>query len=266
MKRIFKSTIIFAVCLTLAACGTGSPRDITVQSITEPIVTQQTVNVPETTAVTESSAGTVRVTGTEDWVEPAATEPDDPNAGVPVESLTGTTFPGVIDDWEHAYIIEDIFYMGLPVYHWSENEPDSNYTECEEYYKKLLVEVFLDYPDNFSFFGGAYWRDGRMVLMLTDVGKKDELFPDLEDIENAEVVSCKYSYPYLIDVGIIAGQNEKVKTHLINAENNRFEIYGEFTDEDKENIAAEIEAAGYDPDAVEFIFAFVEEVPTANPC
>lgn len=260
MKKIYTG-IILTAGLFLTACQ-NNMQDITIQSITEPIVTQQTVwNVPE---VTNSTVGTVFVTGTEDWVESVATEPDDPNAGVPVEELTGITFPEVIDDWEHAYIIQDMFYQGLPVYHWSNNESDSNFTECDEYYKKLLVEIFLDYPDNFSFFGGAYWCDGRMFLMLTDISKKDELFTDIEDIENVEVVSCKYSYPYLLDVWHIAVQNEKVKSHLINRETNRVEVYGEFTDEDKENIIAEVKAAGYDSDVVEIFFE--EDAPTANPC
>lgn len=264
MKNILKGTIIFAVCLTLAACGTGSPREITVQSITEPMITMQTVGKVPETEVTESTVGTVRVTGTEDWVEPVATEPDDPNAGSETEAYTGVTFPETMDDWEHSYIIQDLFYQELPVYHWSDDEMDfSDYNECNEYYKKLLVEKFLDYPDNFNLFGGAYWCEGRMFLMITDNSKRDELFPNIEKIASVEVVNCKYSYPYLLDVWHVAQQNEKMTGHLINRENNCVEVYGAFTDEDKENIFAALEAAGLDREAVEIMAA---DVSVANPC
>lgn len=267
MKNIFKGTIIFGVCLTLAACGTESPQDITVQSINEPVATQQTVGQPVVTTVADTTLGTVNASGTEGWEETVATEPGDCE---PVaEAYTGVTFPETMDDWEHAYLIEDMFYTGLPVYPWLENGGSgtglSDYDECDQCYKRLLVEKFLDYPDNFSLFGGAYWSDGRLVLRITDYSKRDDIFSDIFDgLESVDVEECTYSYSYLLEVRGAALQNEKVKTHLINVRNNRVEVGGEFTEEDTEKICADLEAAGLDPNAAEF--SVREAVPVANPC
>ena len=273
MKNILKGTIIFAVCLTLAACGTSSPQDITIQSITEPMTTMQTVgNVLEVTAVAESTIGTVRVTGTEDWVEPVATEPDDPNAGLETEAYTGVTFPETMDDWVHSYIIRDLFYQELPVYteHFDDSgayyeNGNNSYSKCNESYKKLLVERFLDDPEAFEFFGGAFFCDGYMHLMITDWERLDDIFGDpLAKLNSVHVRSCNYSYTYLLEVWETVQQNEKVTGHLINAGKNCVEIYGAFTDEDKENTLAALEAAGLDPEALEIMV--VDEIPAANPC
>ena len=265
MKNILKGTIIFAVCLTLAACGTGSPQDITVQSITEPMVTMQTVgNVPEVTAVTESTLVTVRATGTEEWVEPVATEPND-TYNNSAETLAGMMFPETMVDREQSYIIQDLFYQGLPDYSWSEHEKGfSDYDECYECYKKLLVEKFLDDPDAFELFGGAYWCNGWLFLRITDYSKKDDIFSDIFDnLESVEVTECKYSYSDLLDVWETVQQNEKAAGHLINVENNCVEVLGAFTDEDKENILADLEAAGFDADAV---VIDVIDATVMNPC
>ena len=268
MKNILKGTIIFAVCLTLAACGTGSPQDITVQSITEPMTTMQTVgNVPEVTAVTESTIGTVRVTGTEDWVEPVATEPDDPNAGLETEAYTGVTLPDFMDGDIQSSVIVDLFYKELPEYPWTDYEAGfSDYAECNECYKKLLVEkLYNGREEFFEFFGGAYFSDGRLFLRITDVGKKDEIFSDCFDgLESVDVVSCKYSYFDLRDIWDIVMKNEHVKGHIIDTEKNNVWVSGTFTDEDRENILADLEAAGFDSDAVELTFE--EDCPVMNPC
>lgn len=262
MKRIFKSTIIFAVCLTLAACGTGSPRDITVQSITEPIVTQQTVNVPEVTEVAENTVGTVLV---ENWEEPVATELDDPGAGIETEAYTGVTLPDAVDADIASSVIVELFQKGLLEASTDYEAGENSYDECNECYKKLLVEKLYSGRGEFcEFFGGAYFDDGNLFLRITDTDKREELFSDCFDGLAIEVISCKYSYMDLWEIHYIAEQNENVNWHLIDAHKNCVELYGEFTDEDKENITAEIEAAGYASDAVEFIFR--ENVSTANPC
>lgn len=112
MKSILKGTIIFSACLTLAACGTGSPREITVQSITEPIVTQQTVNVPEVTTASETTESTVGTVLVENWEEPVATEPDDPNAGAETV-YTGVTLPNAVDADVPSSVIVELFQKGL---------------------------------------------------------------------------------------------------------------------------------------------------------
>lgn len=258
MKNILKGIVIFAVCLTISACGTSSPQDITIQSITEPMTTMQTVRqVPETEVVAEN---------TDNWTEPAATEVPDDTYNNGAETLAGMTFPEEIDDWIHAYIIRDLFYQGPPVYYLSKYGTGfSDYDDCYECYKKLLVEKFLDYPDNFNLFGGAYWCDGWLFLRITDYSKKDDIFSDFfDDLESVEITSCKYSYSYLVDVMGVARQNEKATGDFINLESNCVEIYGVFTDEDKENIFAALEAAGLDPEAVEIMV--VDENPVVNPC
>lgn len=271
MKKILKGTVIFAACVTLAACGMSSPQDITVQSITEPAVTVQTVGkVPTVTAaVTEN---------TDHWTEPAAVEgtsaleaPDDTyNNGA--ETLAGMTFPEETDEWEYADIIRDLFYQGLPVY--TEYFDDSgayyrqgndSYSKCDECYKKLLTERFLDDPEAFELFGGAFFCGGCMHMMITDWERLDDIFDDtLAKLNSGCVRSCNYSYTYLVDVMSVARQNEKATGHFINLESNCVEIYGDFTDEDKENIFAALEAAGLDTEAVEIMVA--DEIPVANPC
>lgn len=271
MKNIFKGTIIFAACVTLAACGTGSPQEITVQSITEPMTTMQTVgNVPEVTEVTESAVGTVRVTNTDNWTEPAATEPDDPNAGSETEAYTGVTLPDAVDADIESTIIVDLFRKELPDYSWKDSDyeaGESDYYECNECYKKLLVEKLFDGRYEFGeFFGGAYWSDGWLFLRITDVGKQEEIFSDCFDgLESVEILSCKYSYLDLYDVYYIVMKNEKVNSYWINIETNCVQVGGELSDEDKENILADLEAEGYGSDAVDFFF-MADSAFDAQPC
>ncbi|MDE6132188.1 MAG: hypothetical protein K2G04_02245, partial [Oscillospiraceae bacterium] len=239
--------------------------EITVQSITEPMTTVQTVgNVPE---VTKNTVGTVLVTGTEDWVVPVETEPDDPGAGLETEAYTGVTLPDGVDDDIPSSVIVDLFRKELPE-SWTDYEAgESTYVECNECYKKLLVEKLYEGREEFcEFFGGAYWGDGWLFLILTDVSKQDEIFSDCFDgLESVEILSCKYSYSDLYDVYYIVMKNEKVNSYWINIENNCVEVGGELADEDKKNILADLEAAGYGSDVVEFFF--MEDIAViANPC
>lgn len=260
MKKIYTG-IILTAGLFLTACQ-NNMQEITVQSITEPIVTQQTVrNVPEVTAVAENTVGTVLVG---DWEEPAATEPDDPNAGAET-AYTGVTLPDAVDADIASSVIVELFQKGLLLSTTSYEAGFNDYDECNECYKKLLVEKLYSGREEFcEFFGGAYFDDGNLFLRITDTDKQEEIFSDCFDGLAIEVISCKYSYMDLWEIHYIAEQNENVNWHLIDAHKNCVELYGEFTDEDKENIIAEIEAAGYASDAVEFIFR--ENVSTANPC
>lgn len=266
MKKIYTG-IILTAGLFLTACQ-NNMQDITIQSITEPIVTQQTVrNVPE---VTNSTVGTVLVTGTEDWTEPAATEPDDPNAGMVTEAYTGVTLPDAVDGDIASSVIVDLFRKELHDYSWTDSvyeAGESDYDECNECYKKFLVEKLYDGREEFGeFFGGAYWGNGRLFLRITDVSKQDEIFSDCFDgLESVEILSCKYSYLDLYDVYYIVMENKKVNTYWINIETNSVKVGGELSDEDKENILAELEAAGYGSDAVEFFF-MGDSAVIAEPC
>ncbi len=291
MKNILKGTIIFAVCLTLAACGTGSPQEITVQSITEPMTTMQTVgNVPEvTSAVTEN---------TDNWTEPAAAEePDDwtelamtdgtdntndpafdpPMQEIPVHTVETVTFPKTIEDWVYADIIEDLFDEGLTstAIHGSifengsyYNNGISDYDECNICYKKLLLEKFLDCPENFELFGGAFFCDGWFHLLITDWEKKDDIFGDpLAKIQNVSVASCDYSYSYLLDVlGAVIDTEityeEGLTSYGIEISENR--VYATvLTEEVREKVLAAVESAGLDTNAVN---AIVCDYVIAKPC
>ncbi|MCM1329958.1 MAG: hypothetical protein NC253_11015 [Ruminococcus sp.] len=260
MKNILKSTAIFAACLALTACGDGY-GETPVQSITEPPAVQQTVQ--RTVEQTETTAGTVK-SFPDDWEETVAAEAGDPETVT--EAYTGVTFPETMDDWEHAYVIKDLFFIGLQDLSYAAAEPgSSDYHECEECYKRLLVEKFLDYPDNFGYFGGAYWSGGRLVLKITDLSKSEEIFADFFDgLESVDIEGCDYSYQNLADVHKTVEGNEKVNLHFINVEKNRVEVGGELTEDDVEEIRAELENAGLDPNAAEFSFS--EDCPVANPC
>lgn len=269
MKKIYTG-IILTAGLFLTACQ-NNMQDITIQSITEPIVTQQTVwNVPEVTEVTGSTVGTVRVTNTDNWTEPVETEPDDPGAGLETEAYTGVTLPDTVDGDMASSVIVDLFRKELPDYSWTDSDyeaGENDYYECNECYKKFLVEKLYDGREEFcEFFGGAYWGDGRLFLGITDVSKQDEIFSDCFDgLESVEILSCKYSYLDLYDVYYIVMKNEKVNSYWINIETNHVEVGGELSDEDKENILAELEAAGYGSDAVEFFF-MGDSAVIAEPC
>lgn len=265
MKNFLKGTIISAICLTLAACGTGSPQDITIQSITEPMTTMQTVvNVPEVTAVTESTVGTVRVTGTEDWVEPVATEPDDPSAGTVTEVYTGVTLPDFVDDDIPSSFIVDLFYKELPEYSWTDYEAgESTYAECNECYKKLLVEKLHNGREEFfEFFGGAYFSDGWLQVKITDYGSRDEVFGDFFDsLESVNIGSCKYSYSYLLEVrGVI--QQAQAGTSTVDIEKNCVEVVVS-TESAAEFVRNAVKNAELDLEAVHIE---VGDYVIANPC
>lgn len=269
MKNIFKGAIFLAACLALAGCGTNNYGEMTIQSINEPAATQQTVGQPVVTAVAETTLGTVKASGTEGWFETVATEPGDSE---PVtEAYTGVTFPETMDDREQSYIIERLFYIDLPEYieHFDDSGANyengrDNYSKCNEIYKKFLTERLLDDPDAFEVFGGAYWCDGYMHMLITDWEKTDDVFVTvLAELNNGNVKSCDYSYYDLHRVRETVMQNEKVNLHFINVGKNRVEVGGEFTEEDIEKLRADIEAAGLDPNAAEF--SFVEDCPVVNP-
>lgn len=272
MKNILKGTIIFALCLTLAACGTGSPQDITVQSITEPMTTMQTVgNVPEVTAVAEN---------TDDWTEPAATEEPaelevlietddtDNNNNMDIYDengvVTGVTFPEEIDDWEHAYMVRDLFYDGVQ----QVTPRDTcgtfagDFDEMNYRFREFVVEKFLDYPENFEPFGGAYWQDGYLHLMITDSDRQD-IFSDFADNEYVIIETCKYSYAELWLIESVA--KETNATVFCGIKMNDNVVYaGVIAWKDREKILTAVEAAGLDTEAVEI--AADDEIPAANPC
>lgn len=290
MKKIYTG-IILTAGLFLTACQ-NNMQEITVQSITEPIVTQQTVrNVPEVTTVAEITENT------DDWTEPTPTEgPDDweipvetddtdntnpavdlPMQNISVRNIETVTFPEVIDDWEHSYIIRDLFDEGLPTTavhglsadngsYWETGVSD--YDECDNCYKKLLLEQFLDYPDNFDIFGGAFFCDGWFHLYITDWEKKDDIFGDpLGKIQNVSVTSCNYSYPYLLDVlGAVIDTGityEKGLTSYGISVSDNYVYATVLTDEVKEQVLAAVEKAGFDTNAVNVI---VCDYVIAKPC
>ena len=270
MKNIFKGTIIFAVCLTLAACGTGA-REITVQSITEPMTTVQTVgNVPEVTAFNEN---------TDNWTEPAAAEPDDGEVLIETDDtdndnnmdiydengvVTGVTFPEVIDDWVHAYMVRDLFYDGVQ----QVTPRDTcgtfagDFDEMNYRFREFVVEKFLDYPENFEPFGGAYWQDGYLHLKITDLDRQD-IFSDFVDNEYVIIETCKYSYSELWLIESMV--KETNATVLCGIKMNDNVVYaGVFTWKDSEKILTAVEAAGLDTEAVEIVAD--DEIPATNPC
>lgn len=272
MKNILKGTIIFAVCLTLAACGTGSPQDITVQSITEPMVTMQTVgNVPEVTAVAEN---------TDDWTDPAATEEPaelevlietddtDNNNNMDIYDengvVTGVTFPEIIDDWDHAYMVRDLFYDGV-----QQCSPRDtcgtfagDFDEMNYQFREFVVEKFLDYPENFEPFGGAYWENGYLHIMLTDLDKRD-IFSDFADNEYVIIETCKYSYSELWYIKSEIRETNASSAYGIRMNENVVSARV-IAWEDREKILNALEAAGLDIEAVEI--AADDEITATNPC
>lgn len=272
MKNILKGTIISAVCLTLAACGTSGTQDITIQSITEPMTTMQTVGkVPETAAVTEN---------TDHWTEPAATEaPDewevlietddtDNNNNMDIYDengvVTGVTFPEEIDDREHAYMVRDLFYDGV-----QQCSPRDtcgtfagDFDEMNYQFREFAVEKFLDYPKSFEPFGGAYWQDGYLHLMITDSDRQD-IFSDFADNEYVIIETCKYSYS---ELWLIESAVKETNASVIGGikMNDNIVYAGVVTDEDGEKILAAVEAAGLDADAV--VIEAVDANTVTKPC
>lgn len=276
MKKIYTG-IILTAGLFLTACQNNT-QDITIQSITEPIVTQQTVwNVPEVTKVTENTDDWTELVMTDDTDNANSPEFDLPMHNIPVHNVETVMFPEVTDDWVYAYIIKDLFDEGLTVTatHGSICDNGSNYgmgvsdyDKCNLCYKKLLLEQFLDYPDNFSIFGGAFFCDGWFHLYITDWEKKDDIFGDpLGKIQNVSVTSCDYSYPYLLDVlGAVIDTEityeEGLTSYGIEITENR--VYATvLTEEVREEVLAAVENAGFDTDAVNVI---VCDYVIANPC
>lgn len=214
MKKFLMSTAALAVCIGLTACnsGGGGAAGVTgIQSITAPEVTQQTVaqTVPQTaaesaekpvqteknvqtTAKTVQTEEPVQTTAEPDyWTEPDD-EPDEPEV----------TLPDAIQDCEHSTMVTHMFYDGLPICGRSGCEAGfSGYDECNECYKRLLAESLVNQCDRTVLFGGAYYCDGRLHLMITDLGKCDELFGDFfDDLESVTIESCKYSRYDLMNV------------------------------------------------------------------
>lgn len=205
MKKFLMSTAALAVCIGLTACnsGEGGAAGVTgIQSITAPEVIQQTVaqTVPQTAA--ESAEKPVQTEKNVQTTEEPAQTTAEPDYWTEPDDEPEVTLPDAIQDCEHSTMVTHMFYDGLPICDQGGCEAGfSGYDECNECYKRLLAESLVNQCDKTVLFGGAYYCDGRLHLMITDLGKCDELFGDFfDDLESVTIESCKYSRYDLMNV------------------------------------------------------------------
>lgn len=271
MKKIYTG-IILTAGLFLTACQ-NNMQDITIQSITEPIVTQQTVwNVPEVTTAVEATENT------DDWTELAVTdgtdntnppEFDPPMQEIQTTTLEDVTLPDAIDGCMHSTWVEYMFNNELPTHAPDKYKAgESDYDECNVCYKKLLAERLINHCDRVELFGGAYFCNGRLQLKITDYNSRDEVFGDIFDgLESVNISSCYYSYSYLLDVqsAVIATEityEEGLTGYGIGIKENRVYVTVS-TEEIKEQVLFAVEKAGFDTDAVNI---GVIDYVIADPC
>lgn len=244
MKKNQIITVLSAVCFFLTACYH-----------TESITTEQTTisesqSLPET-AVIQSSAVQSTI-GNE-----LASETD-------IQTLQSTLEENIYVDE-----INELMKMNLMVI-----SPDSSYDSLDggkDFYAQAqskysdILNSFIDFPSNYELFGGAYFQNGYLHIMVTDMDRS-EFIPETIGNENIIIKECDFSYSYLEQVkhyidSLALGRENVLNSYIVSIVNNAVLITVS-TDDAKAYLYDIIEEGGYDKGSVEIS---VTDSVVANP-
>lgn len=129
----------------------------------------------------------------------------------------------------------------------------------------ILLENFLDFPEKYEMFGGAFVQNGYLHLLITDKEYSDD-FLEVVGNENVIVDQCSYSYSYLNQIYEFISSfeldRENGLTSYILSENKNQVIVTVLSEDVKSDMYSAIDKAGFDESAVEIIVA---DYVYANP-
>jgi len=238
MKKSQIITVLWAVCFLLTACSH------TENTVTEQTAISESHSLPETTV-----QGTVDNEPTSEAIEQTPQNVSEENA--------------------YADEINELMEMDLMA-----ASPDSSYgspdgdkdfyAEAQSKYSELL-NSFIDLPSNYELFGGAYFQNGYLHIMVTDMDSS-EFIPDTIGNENIIVKECDFSYSYLEQVknyidSLALGRENVLNSYIVSIVDNAVLITVS-TDDAKAYLYDMIEEGGYDKGSVEIS---VTDSVIANP-
>ena len=138
------------------------------------------------------------------------------------------------------------------------------YEEASTKYTKLLGE-FLDFPEKYEKFGGAFVQNGYLHLLITDKEYSDD-FLEIVGNENVIIAECSYSYSYLDQVYEFISSfeldSENGPTSYILSENKNRVLVTVLSEDVKSDMYSAIEKEGFDKSSVDIIVA---DYVFANP-
>ena len=146
-------------------------------------------------------------------------------------------------------------------YEWPKGDRDF-FSEAQTKYLQLL-DIFSDNYEQFEIFGGAYFQNGYLNVLITDIKNTDIL--DSIDKENVIVRECRFSYSYLVHIEdfikTVSAEGGDVNSgSVLILKNSVFVTVS--NDTVKSEIYEAIEAKGLDTEAAEII---VSDSVVANP-
>lgn len=239
MKKEQIITVLSAVCCLLTACSR------TESTAAEQTAISESQSLPETTAIQSSV--------------------DNELTSEAIEQQS----QGASEENTYADEIKELMEMDLMVI-----SPDGSYdsldgdrdfyAEAQSKYSDLL-NSFIDLPSNYELFGGAYFQNGYLHIMVTDMDRS-EFIPDTIGNENIIVKECDFSYSYLeqvkhyIDFLDLERENG-LNSYIVSIVDNAVLITVS-NDDAKAYLYDVIEEGGYDISSVEIS---VTDAVVANP-
>lgn len=229
MNRRLHTAAALIICLLLASCGSDEPQTETTAAGFEASTFTESVSIPETDGSNAASE----------------------NSGSRADGIKALTENGL------SVCSPD------ESYDWAVGEKDF-YAEASEKYMQLL-ESFADFPEKYEIFGGAFFQNGYLHLLITDKERSNE-FLDTVGNEDVIVKECRYSYQYLRQVYDFIGSfelnSENGPTSYILSENKNRVLVTVLSENAKAYMYTAVGNAGFDSSAVEITAA---DYVWANP-
>lgn len=253
MNRLKYVVITLLTCLLLTSCGTDETQ---ISEITSETPIQSSISNSEISPFTENKS--IQDTKTETTFQTlisseSETSPD-------LEYPNGNDY---IDEINALMKNELLSCAPDESYDLAVGDKDF-YEEASTKYAKLLGE-FLDFPEKYEKFGGAFVQNGYLHLLITDKEYSDN-FLEIVGNENVIIAECSYSYSYLNQVYEFISSfeldSENGSTSYILSENKNRVLVTVLSEDVKSDIYSAIEKEGFDKSAVDIIVA---DYVFANP-
>lgn len=237
-------TVLSAVCFLLTACYH------TESTATEQTTVAESQSLPETTVIQSSAVQST--IGNEPAYETIKQTPQSVS-----EENTYVDEINELMEMDLMVIIPDSSYESL------DGDKDF-YAEAQSKYSDIL-NSFIDSPSNYELFGGAYFQNGYLHIMVTDMDKSEFILDTIGN-ENIIVKACDFSYSYLEQVkhyvdSLALGRENGLNSYIVSIFDNAV-IITVSNDDVKAYLYDIIEEGGYDIKSVEIS---VTDSVAANP-
>ncbi len=252
-------TVLSAVCFLLTACNH------TESTATEQTTISETQSQLETTII-QSTPVQTPVSNEPPSETNTQTEKEEHSESKTIEQTSQSVSE------ENIYVdeINELMKMDLMAispdssYEWPADGDKDFYTEAQSKYSNIL-KSFIDCPSNYELFGGAYFQNGYLHVMVTDMDKSEFILDTIGN-ENIIVKECNFSYSYLEQVkkyiaSLDLKQEDGLNSYTVSIVKNNV-IITVSNDDVKTYLYDIIEESGYNKDSVEIN---VTDAVVANP-